>query len=73
MISPEMRELLKHYNEGLKKYKKSEFKEALQDFETAIKILPEDGPTELYIKRCKEYIMDPPPENWDGVYTMKTK
>ena len=39
MITPEMKELLKFYNEGLKKYKKGEFKEALLEFEKAIEIL----------------------------------
>jgi len=73
MITPEMKELLKFYNEGLKKYKKGEFKEALLEFEKAIEIIPGDGPTELYIKRCKEYIAQPPPPEWDGVYTMITK
>lgn len=68
-----MKELLPHYNEGLKKYKKALFSEALEHFEKAKSILPDDGPTEVYINRCKEYIGNPPSENWDGVFTMKTK
>jgi hypothetical protein len=73
MITQEMTALLKFYNEGLKKYKKGIFKEALGEFEKALEINPSDGPTQVYIKRCKEYIEIPPPEDWDGVYTMKTK
>jgi hypothetical protein len=72
MISPEMLDLLKFYNEGLKKYKKAEFKSALLEFEKALEIIPTDGPTQVYIKRCKEFILDPP-SDWDGVYVMKTK
>jgi hypothetical protein len=73
MITQEMTALLKYYNEGLKKYKKGKFKEALSEFEKALEIIPNDGPTQVYIKRCKEYIEIPPPIDWDGVYTMKTK
>lgn len=73
MISQEMLELIKLYNMGLKKYKKGDFKEALVDFEKAKEWIPEDGPTQVYINRCKEYIEYPPPPEWDGVYTMKTK
>jgi len=73
MISQEMTVLLKFYNEGLKKYKKGIFQEALVEFEKASEINPGDGPTQVYIKRCKEFIEVPPPKDWDGVYTMKTK
>lgn len=73
MITPEMKELLVHYNEGLKKYKKALFSEALEHFERARSIVPEDGPTDVYINRCKEYIVNPPSGKWDGVSTMKNK
>ena len=38
MITQEMTLLLKFYNEGLKKYKKGIFKEALGEFEKALEI-----------------------------------
>ena len=39
----------------------------------SIKIDPDDGPSRIYFERCEEYIKDSPPEDWDGVYVMKTK
>jgi adenylate cyclase len=33
----------------------------------------DDGPSKLYRDRCREYLVAPPPEEWDGVYTAKTK
>ncbi len=49
------------------------FKEALALFDEALKIDPEDGPSKVYFERCKHYMESPPPEDWDGVFVMKTK
>lgn len=68
-----MKELLVHYNQGLELYKQAKFAEAIPFFEKALKLVPEDGPSKMYIERCKEYIKNPPPKDWDGVYVMKTK
>jgi tetratricopeptide (TPR) repeat protein len=73
MVSEQKRQMLKHYNEGLSLYKTRKFKEALNVFEKALEYEPGDGPTKLYISRCKELIKNPPPLDWDGVYTMTTK
>ena len=73
MISEAMKELLVHYNQGLQLYKEAKFKEAIVYFEKALSIIPDDGPSQMYINRCKEYIQSPPPPDWDGVYVMKTK
>lgn len=66
-------EILKFYNQGLEYYRKREFKRALEYFEKALEINPDDGPSKTYLERTKEYIKDPPPEDWDGVFVMKTK
>ena len=66
-------DMLDVYNEALVAYKKREFEAALQLFEKVVAHTSGDGPSELYIARCKAYIEEPPPEDWDGVYTMTTK
>ncbi len=73
MLSQEMQEVLKYYNEGLKLYKERKWEEALEKFQKALEIKPDDGPSKLYIERCKHFIENPPPEDWDGVFTMTTK
>ena len=47
--------------------------EALKLFSESGRILTGDMPSILYIDRCKELILHPPAEDWDGVYTAKTK
>ncbi|MDH4128602.1 MAG: tetratricopeptide repeat protein [Spirochaetota bacterium] len=64
---------LDNYNLGLEYYRKKDFKTALSYFEKVLEVIADDTPTKLYITRCKDYIENPPSEDWDGVYTMKTK
>lgn len=73
MLTPEMQQVLDLYNKGLELYKKRQFKEALENFKKALAIKPEDGPSALYVNRCEHFIAEPPPEDWDGVFTMTTK
>lgn len=73
MLSESKQKMLEHYNEGLKLYKEMKFKEALNSFKTALQYESSDGPTRLYIARCVELSKNPPPPDWDGVFTMTTK
>lgn len=72
-MSPEKKRLLEQYNKALSLYKQRKWEEALKEFEKALQIVPNDGPSLLYVERCKEYIKNPPPDDWDGVFEMKTK
>lgn len=73
MISTEKENVLKLFAEGRKQYKLMNFKGAKEAFAKALKIDPEDGPSKVYYARCRHYIENPPPEDWDGVFVMKTK
>ena len=73
MITEELKNLLEYYNNGLSLYRQRKFNKALESFKKALEIRPEDGPSELYIDRCKMLIKNPPSSDWDGVFTMTTK
>jgi len=73
MLSSSKRKMIDYYNRGLTLYKKMQFKEALANFNKALEFEPTDGPTKLYISRCEELDKNPPPPDWDGVFTMTTK
>ncbi len=73
MLSREKEELLKYYNLGLAAYKQRKWDDAIRSFEMALKLFPEDGPSELYLERAQTFKVTPPPEDWDGVYVMTTK
>ncbi len=73
MISAQKQAVLEAFAEGRRLYKMMKFPEARDAFGKALKIDPEDGPSKIYFARCKHYIENPPPEDWDGVFVMKSK
>jgi hypothetical protein len=34
---------------------------------------PSDGLSRVYVTRCLDFLVNPPPADWDGVYEFKTK
>ncbi|HOP30461.1 MAG TPA: CHASE2 domain-containing protein [Spirochaetota bacterium] len=64
---------LEHYNKGMDYFRERQWKRAMNAFHDALKILPDDGPSKTYVKRCEEFMKKPPSQKWDGVYTMKSK
>jgi class 3 adenylate cyclase len=61
------------FNEAIRLYQSRNFEHALKLFSDSRNALENDHPSSLYIDRCKDYIQHPPSEDWDGVYTAKTK
>ncbi|TFG85478.1 MAG: hypothetical protein E4H20_00080 [Spirochaetales bacterium] len=73
MISEEKKRVLELFGEGRKLYKLMRFEDAVARFQAALDVDPNDGPSKVYLDRCKHYAGDPPDEDWDGVYVMKHK
>ncbi len=73
MITEEKKQVLLLFSEGRKCYKLMDFEKAKDYFLKALQIDKEDGPSKVYLARCKHYITSPPPEDWDGVFVMTTK
>ena len=66
-------ELAERFNQAMDVYRQTKFEEAMAEFLKIMDDYDGDGPSKLYIARCREYIRNPPPLDWDGVYRMKTK
>mgnify|MGYP001606111487 CR=1 len=73
MITKEKQQVLDFYNEGLIAYKQQKWDDAIKHFSDALAIDPKDGPSKLYLERAQAFKETPPPEDWDGVFTMTTK
>ncbi|MFC1541353.1 CHASE2 domain-containing protein [Candidatus Latescibacterota bacterium] len=61
------------YLEGLAAYKERRWDDGIKLFSEAHSIDPEDSPSEVYKKRCEAFKAEPPPDDWDGIFTMRTK
>jgi adenylate cyclase len=71
-ITKKEKDLIAHFEKGVKHYFSKEFKEALKAFEEC-KEKYDDETSDVYIERCKEFIKNAPPKDWDGVFVAKTK
>jgi adenylate cyclase len=58
---------------GLDAYKNRKWAEGIERFRETLAIDPSDGPSALYLQRCEEFLEHPPGDDWDGIFTMRTK
>ncbi len=70
---PNRMEVLNHFKSGVKHYRGGKFAAAIKSFEEALALHPGDKLAEIYIERCRHYQSEPPPKDWGGVWTMKSK
>lgn len=61
------------YNKAIDLHLERKWDEAIATLEEVLETWPEDGLALTYLNRCKEYKLSPPPENWDGSYTLTSK
>lgn len=65
---------LEMYHDAVKMYRCREFKEAATHFKHAqLQICDGDFLCDMYISRCETYQLSPPPDNWDGSFTLSEK
>lgn len=59
--------------QALAAYRRQDWTGARTRFEAILDLDHQDGPARLFLERITAFASDPPPANWDGVFTAKTK
>ncbi len=73
-LNDDLKNIISEFEEGLNFYFNREWKKAQQKFQDVlVKTNNNDGPSLVYIERCKIFIKKPPPAKWDGTFTMTSK
>ena len=83
-MAPDRLKAAETFNEGIKWYLKgcetpelkkdpADLIKAKEFFRKADELYPDDGSSKVFIARCDEFLTQGFPEQWDGVYTMKSK
>ena len=67
-LPPEWEPLLRAYARGLDLYRRRQWQEAAQSFQQALTHRPQDRPSTVLLERCRGFLAEPPPEDWDGVF-----
>jgi len=70
---PNLRECLESFKDGLSCYRKRQWEKAESAFRESLHCNPEDQLSDTYLKRARYMRENPPPDDWDGVWVMKTK
>ncbi|RCJ34708.1 adenylate cyclase [Nostoc minutum NIES-26] len=66
-------EFLYHYHAGRTAYLSQNFRQAIACFEAAKQIRPTDQAVNIHLERAHNYQQTPPPDSWDGAWTVITK
>ena len=61
------------FHEALDFFEKRQWSRASFGFNEVLNLYKDDTPAKIYVKRCEEFITNPPAENWDVIYKMNTK
>lgn len=72
-IEKSLEEGIEIFHRGLQQFESKDWATALKTFNEVLRLVPGDGPSQRYIKLCKEYLDDPRDPSWDGVFKLTTK
>ncbi len=65
--------LLQTFAAGLAAFRGFRFPEAVEFFSSCLSLFPGDGPSRLLLERSREFMVSPPPDDWDGATAMTEK
>ena len=72
-LTPAQSELRDRFAEGLAAYRNKYWDRARHAFIAALKAVPDDGPSQTFIKRLDSLAVTPPGEGWDGTWHLEQK
>jgi adenylate cyclase len=66
-------EVMNNFRDGLALYRRREWDRAIARFDEALLVNPQEELCRMYIERCTRFREEPPGDDWDGGWVMKTK
>ncbi|TRZ86858.1 GAF domain-containing protein [bacterium] len=70
---PGLMEVVNHFRDGLALYRRREWDRAIARFDEALRLNPNEKLCGMYVERCVCFREEPPGDDWDGGWIMKTK
>ncbi|MGE0082844.1 MAG: CHASE2 domain-containing protein [Desulfococcaceae bacterium] len=68
-----LKKTLAFYADGLAAYRAMKWDSAIEYFENALKLRPDDVPGRTMLERCRNFRENPPDANWGGIYAALSK
>ncbi len=70
---PQILKIISFSHDAFEHYRHGRFNEAIDVYEKILNIRPDDFLADLFIKRCRMYLNEPPPAGWEGAFVRTTK
>jgi adenylate cyclase len=70
---PNVMEVVNYFKNGLTQYRDGMWDRAIDAFAEALKLHQDEKLCRMYIERCEFLRKNPPREDWNGVWVMKSK
>jgi class 3 adenylate cyclase len=61
------------FHKAMDLFEARNWKDAGNAFIRVLKLFPKDGPSRLYVERCRKFLKYPPAAGWDGSFTLTEK
>jgi len=61
------------FHKAMDLYEARNWKDAHEAFSQVIKLYPNDGPSPVFLERCRQYMEFPPGQDWDGIVNLTEK
>ncbi len=68
-----IRDLVDSFQQVREIYLDRRWQQAVEACEAHLERFPDDQTARTYLERCRSYVRQPPPPDWDGVWEMETK
>ena len=72
-VSEQDLEIIQLTETAFEKYCRREFIPSISLYRSILERKPQDHLSTMFLERCRQYIQNPPPEDWNGAYVMTTK
>jgi adenylate cyclase len=72
-MEPEEAELVDMYGQALEDYRARRWSDCMRQLDEVLQLCQDDAPARLLMGRCRDYLTNPPPVDWDGVHHMTEK
>ncbi|MBW4546161.1 MAG: GAF domain-containing protein [Symplocastrum torsivum CPER-KK1] len=72
-MSDQKQMVIEHYHKGRELYLNRDFAFAIGEFAQVLKFDPNDKPADMHLARCQHWLKTPPPDSWDGAWTLTEK
>jgi adenylate cyclase len=70
---PQQKKLVEVFHQALGCFENRDWNQAIEGPRESLSIVNDDVPSQKYFDRSIDYLVNPPPDNWDGVYNLTEK